>query len=117
MTKIPSLNDLTPEQKDALIIELVTRLDALETKLEKDSHNSSKPPSTDGMKRKPKSLREPGMNPPGSQQRNPDLGAGSHRARPIAGDFAFMLFSAGIDTMSAWASRTWWRSSSSRRQQ
>lgn len=54
---MPNLKDLTPEQKDALIMDLVRRLNALEARLEKDSHNSSKPPSTDGLKRKPKSLR------------------------------------------------------------
>lgn len=68
---MPNLKDLTPEQKDALIMDLVTRLNALEAKLEKDSHNSSKPPSTDGLKRKPKSLREPGKNPPGGQPGHP----------------------------------------------
>lgn len=57
MTSMPNLKDLTPEQKDALIMDLVRRLNALEARLEKDSHNSSKPPSTDGLKRKPKSLR------------------------------------------------------------
>lgn len=50
-----------------LIVELITtinamtvRLNALEAKLLKDSHNSSKPPSSDGLKRKPKSLRQTG---------------------------------------------------------
>lgn len=64
---MPNLKDLTPEQKDALIMDLVRRLNALEARLEKDSHNSSKPPSTDGLKRKPKSLREPGTNQQGAQ--------------------------------------------------
>src|SRR6266404_1726944 len=67
MTNMPNLKDLTPEQKDALIMDLVRRLNALEARLEKDSHNSSKPPSTDGLKRKPKSLREPGTNQQGAQ--------------------------------------------------
>lgn len=67
MIKIPNLRELTHEQKDALIIDLVSsvnalvaRVNTLEAKLLKDSHNSSKPPSTDGLKRKPKSLRESG---------------------------------------------------------
>ncbi|CAN7716483.1 transposase [Caballeronia sp. LjRoot34] len=51
---MPNLKNLTDEQKDALIIELVRRLNEIEAKLEKDSHNSSKPPSSDGLKRKPK---------------------------------------------------------------
>ncbi len=46
MTKMPDIEDLTPEQKDALIVDLVRRLNELEAKLEKDSHNSSKPPSS-----------------------------------------------------------------------
>ena len=37
---------------------LVARVHELEGRLAKDSHNSSKPPSSDGLRRKPKSLRE-----------------------------------------------------------
>src|SRR5262249_51642320 len=37
---------------------LVARVQELEGRLAKDSHNSSKPPSSDGLRRKPKSLRE-----------------------------------------------------------
>jgi transposase len=54
MTLVPNLKNLTDEQKDALIIDLVRRLNEIEAKLEKDSHNSSKPPSSDGLRRKPK---------------------------------------------------------------
>src|SRR5471032_555289 len=54
MTFVPNLKNLTDEQKDALIIDLVRRLNEIEAKLGKDSHNSSKPPSSDGLKRKPK---------------------------------------------------------------
>lgn len=64
---MPDIKDLTPEQKDALIIDLVRRLNELEAKLEKDSHNSSKPPSSDGPKRKPKSLRSTSGASPGAQ--------------------------------------------------
>src|SRR3984893_13712303 len=67
MTKMPDIEDLTHEQKDALIIDLVRRLNELEAKLEKDSHNSSKPPSSDGPKRKPKSLRGASGAKPGAQ--------------------------------------------------
>ncbi|WP_419178036.1 DUF6444 domain-containing protein, partial [Caballeronia sordidicola] len=52
MTFVPNLKNLTDEQKDALIIDLVRRLNEIEAKLGKDSHNSSKPPSSDGLKRK-----------------------------------------------------------------
>jgi transposase len=67
MIKVPNLKELTHEQKDTLIIELVTTINSLitrvgdlEAKLAKDSHNSSKPPSSDGLKRKPKSMRKAG---------------------------------------------------------
>ena len=43
--------------KDAvvdLILQLVDRIEKLEAQLKKDSHNSSKPPSSDGLRKKPK---------------------------------------------------------------
>jgi len=67
MIKVPNLKELTHEQKDTLIIELVTTINSLitrvgdlEAKLAKDRHHSSKPPSSDGLKRKPKSMRKTG---------------------------------------------------------
>ena len=42
------------------------KVQELEARLAKDSHNSSKPPSSDGF-RKPKSLRKPGERPRGGQ--------------------------------------------------
>jgi len=67
MINLPNLKELSDAQKDEFIVALVTdlnammvRLNALEAKLIKDSHNSSKPPSTDGLQRKPKSLRQSG---------------------------------------------------------
>jgi len=47
---------------------LETRVHELEARLSKDSSNSSKPPSSDGLKRKPKSLRGQSGKKPGGQQ-------------------------------------------------
>lgn len=71
MTIRPDLSTLTDEQKDALIIALWDRLDKLEAMLLKNSSNSSKPPSTDGFKRKPKSRRVNGKASPGGQNGHP----------------------------------------------
>jgi transposase len=46
---------------------LVARVQELEGRLAKDSHNSSKPPSSDGVARKPKSLRKQSGRKPGGQ--------------------------------------------------
>jgi transposase len=46
---------------------LVERVQELEGRLAKDSRNSSKPPSSDGLVRKPKSLRHRSGKPPGGQ--------------------------------------------------
>jgi transposase len=67
----PDLSTLTSEQKDALIIALWDRLDKLEAMLLKNSSNSSKPPSSDGFKRKPKSRRVNGRASPGGQKGHP----------------------------------------------
>lgn len=50
------------------IQQLQTRVHELEARLSKDSSNSSKPPSSDGLKRKPKSLRGRSGKKPGGQQ-------------------------------------------------
>jgi Tfp pilus assembly protein PilE len=42
--------------QNALLLE---RVQALEARLAKDSHNSSKPPSSDGLTHQTKSLRQP----------------------------------------------------------
>jgi transposase len=46
---------------------LLKRLSALETLLSKDSSNSSKPPSSDGLKKKPKNNREKSSRKQGAQ--------------------------------------------------
>ncbi|HEY3330386.1 MAG TPA: IS66 family transposase [Capsulimonadaceae bacterium] len=77
------LNSLKKSELVDLILAMSARLDAvvaqnaalvlevqeLKSRLNKDSHNSSKPPSSDGLgkKPKPKSLRLPGMKPSGGQ--------------------------------------------------
>jgi transposase len=40
------------------VVVLLARVQDLEARLAKDSHNSGKPPSSDGVRRKPKSLRQ-----------------------------------------------------------
>lgn len=55
----PDLSTLSHAQKDNLILALLERLDALESKVNKNSHNSSKPPSSDGLTKNTRSLREP----------------------------------------------------------
>jgi transposase len=64
MDVLPELLQLSHEQKDALIrtlfekVRLLTvRVQELEARLSKDSHNSGKPPSSDGLAKKTRSLR------------------------------------------------------------
>ena len=47
---------------------LKNRLKTLEDEFAKDSHNSSKPPSSDRMKKRTESLRQSGQNPVGGQK-------------------------------------------------
>ena len=81
MHELPDLSKLSVAEKDALIVALFeqvkqmaatvqalsARVTELEGRLRKDSHNSSKPPSSDGLGKKPKSLREPSGRKPGGQ--------------------------------------------------
>ena len=65
---LPDLKLLSHEQKDALIVELFKRLQALEHRVAANSANSHRPPSTDGLsKPAPKSLRKSGQRPNGGQ--------------------------------------------------
>ena len=63
----PDFTGLTYEQKDILILTLLARLEALESKVNKNSCNSSKPPSSDGLAKKTSSLRQSSGKPPGAQ--------------------------------------------------
>src|SRR5690349_185102 len=56
-------NQLLREQVE----QLGTRLHELEGRVVKDSHNSSKPPSTDGYAKKTRSLRKASGKKPGGQ--------------------------------------------------
>ena len=84
MHELPDLSKLSFVEKDALILALFgqvkqmerltvmvhtlsARVHELEAQLRKDSHNSSKPPSSDGLAKKPKSLRESSGRKPGGQ--------------------------------------------------
>ena len=85
MHELPNLNRLSVAEKDALILaqfEQINRLTVivqtfsarvreLEVRLRKDSHNSSKPPSSDGLAKKPKSLRQSSGRKPGGQAGHP----------------------------------------------
>lgn len=69
------LRQLDKEQLIEIILELreqmaqmATRIQALEDHLAKNSRNSGKPPSSDGLKKQPKSLREKGRRKSGGQQ-------------------------------------------------
>lgn len=62
----PDLSALTRGELEGVVLTLWERLEALESKVAKNSNNSSQPPSSDGL-RKTKSLREPSGKPPGGQ--------------------------------------------------
>ncbi len=59
------------EQLQAQLLALTARVTALEAQRAQDSHNSSKPPASDGLARKTRSLRQPGGNQPGGQPGHP----------------------------------------------
>ena len=77
MEELPDLSRLTHDQKDDLIRmlfplieqvrQLTVRVAELEARLSKDSHNSSKPPSSDGLTKKTRSLRVSSGAKPGGQ--------------------------------------------------
>lgn len=63
----------TLEEAWAIIVALVQQINELEARLNKDSHNSSKPPSSDGLNKplRTQSLRETSSRPPGGQTGHP----------------------------------------------
>src|ERR1017187_5121506 len=77
MDELPDLSRLSHEEKDGLIRmlfpliekvrQLTMRVEELEARLSKDSHNSSKPPSSDGLSKKTRSLRVASGAKPGGQ--------------------------------------------------
>jgi len=69
-TVLRAENTALREQVQALFAEVQELKERLAAAL-KDSHNSSKPPSTDGLRRTPKSLREKRGKPRGGQQGHP----------------------------------------------
>ena len=70
-TSAPTIDSLIEiiEAQSALIKQLEARIRELELRLNKNSSNSSKPPSSDGLSKPPKttSLRESGKNKSGGQ--------------------------------------------------
>jgi transposase len=77
-TVLRAENTALREQVQALFAEVQELKERLAAAL-KDSHNSSKPPSTDGLRRKPKSLREKSGKQRGGQQGHP-----GHRVSLVA---------------------------------
>ena len=85
MERLPDLSGLAPADKDtlirslhALVRELQGRLELLEGEnrklrgqLSKDSMNSSKPPSSDGLRKKTRSLRSKSERPAGGVSGHP----------------------------------------------
>jgi transposase len=68
------LDQMSPEEKDRLIMmlfdtlnDLEKRVQAFESKIEKNSQNSSKPPSSDGLKKSAAQPRERGKRSSGGQ--------------------------------------------------
>jgi len=75
MEALPDLDRLSVAEKDDLIraifaqVEtLLSKVAELEGRLAQNSRNSSKPPSTDGFRPKPKSQRKAGQKPTGGQK-------------------------------------------------
>ena len=64
--RIAQLEAENAQQRERIAL-LLARVQELEARLAKDSHNSGKPPSSDGLARKTKSLRKKSGKKPGGQ--------------------------------------------------
>ncbi|OCA97808.1 hypothetical protein BGS1_01905 [Clostridium beijerinckii] len=64
---IKTLSNQIKEQNSQIEL-LTSRVKSLENQVSKNSNNSSKPPSTDGFKKKTKSLRTKSGKKPGGQE-------------------------------------------------
>jgi transposase len=72
MTSLPKLSQMSSEQNDALILALFERVQELQMRVDMNSRNSSKPPSSDGYsKPAPKSQRPQGQRSSGGQKGHP----------------------------------------------
>jgi transposase len=78
--RIAELEAVVAQQREQ-IATLLERLGELEARLAKDSHNSGKPPSSDGLGRKTRSLRKRSGKKPGGQ-----LGHRGETLRLVAAD-------------------------------
>src|SRR5262245_27306878 len=88
---------MTPDEESTLRAEnaplreqaqtLLARVQELEGRLAKDRHNRSRPPSSDGLRRKPKSQREKSGKESGKEsgkQRGAPPGHAGHRVSLVA---------------------------------
>ncbi|MGZ3714923.1 MAG: DUF6444 domain-containing protein, partial [Ktedonobacterales bacterium] len=64
--RIAELEAMVDQQREQIAV-LLERVRDLEARLAKDSHNSGKPPASDGLARKTKSLRKKSGKKPGGQ--------------------------------------------------
>ena len=62
------LKQLSKDELIEIILQLLPRIQELEDQIAKNSNNSGKPPSSDGLNRKPKSLRQKTERQSGGQK-------------------------------------------------